>query len=289
MKARSLIFDLFGDYLRYQEGRVRLRGLAALMECFAIPETTVRVAAARLRKDGWLASERDGRETVYSLTPAAVAMLDEGAERIFGRAHGPWDGHWHMVIYQVPETDRALRERLRQRLAWRGFGPLSAAVWMSPHDRAGLVKAEFAGQESARLDIFRSRSEGTRADRDIAARAWDLAALDRDYREFLDRYRPRLDRYADGAVEGTEALIERTRLISDYRRFPFRDPDLPPELLPPGWPGHGAREVFLRAHGLLRDPAERAARDLTGRASISLHLRDDRREIVSQRKAASCG
>ena len=35
MKARSLVFDLFGDYLRYRGGEVRLRGLVKLMGAFA--------------------------------------------------------------------------------------------------------------------------------------------------------------------------------------------------------------------------------------------------------------
>lgn len=46
------------------------------------------------------------------------------------------------------------------------------------------------------------------------------------------------------------------QLIHDYRMFPFRDPDLPPELLPEGWCGRAAHEMFLEAHGLLRSEAE---------------------------------
>jgi phenylacetic acid degradation operon negative regulatory protein len=258
MKARSLVFDLFGDYLRYRGGQVRLRALVALLDCFGIPEATTRVAAARLRKEGWLAADREGRETVYSLTKDAWQMLDEGRTRIFHRASGPWDGQWHMVIYQVPETERAMRERLRRRLAWLGFGPLSPSVWLSPHDRGQQVRDEFADSPAVQLDTFRSRSAGNGADRDIAARAWDLAALDRDYRDLLGRYVPRLAGYRAGPLDDRAALVERMRLVYDYRHFPFRDPDLPAELLPDDWPGRQAHEVFLQAHGLLRIPAERA-------------------------------
>jgi DNA-binding transcriptional regulator PaaX len=53
VKARSLVFDLFGDFLRYRGGEVRLRGLIALMACFDVPEPTVRVVVARLRREGW--------------------------------------------------------------------------------------------------------------------------------------------------------------------------------------------------------------------------------------------
>ena len=58
------------------------------------------------------------------------------------------------------------------------------------------------------------------------------------------------------------------KLVHDYRRFPFRDPDLPPELLPEQWSGRVAHDVFLEAHGLLRGPAEAWVDALTGSASM---------------------
>jgi len=256
MRARSLVFDLFGDYLRYRGGSVRLRALVALLDCFDVPEATTRVAVARLRKEGWLAAERQGRETVYSLTDTAWQMLDEGRERIFARAAGPWDGTWHMVIYQVPETSRATREQLRKKLAWLGFGPLSPAVWLSPHQRTEQVHTAFADDPAVTIDVFRSRSAGTAADREIAARAWDLPEIDREYTRFLDVYQPRLPGYRSGEPGGTRALVERMTLVHDYRHFPFRDPDLPHELLPANWHGRVAHEVFLEAHSQLRHPAE---------------------------------
>ncbi|MFD7599709.1 PaaX family transcriptional regulator C-terminal domain-containing protein [Streptomyces mirabilis] len=262
MKPRSLVFDLFGDYLRYRGGEVRLRGLVALMGCFDVPEATVRVVTARMRKEGWLESRREGRETVCVLTRAAWELLDEGRDRIFNRAQGPWDGQWHMVAYSVPETERALREQLRKKLAWFGFGPLQPAVWLSPHNRTDEVLAVFADQPVVRLDTFRSRSAGLEADRDIASRAWDLKALDQDYAELLEAYRPRLVRYRAGEDLGTSALVQRMRLVHDYRLFPFRDPDLPPELLPDSWHGRLAHEVFLEAHGLLRSSAEACVDEL---------------------------
>ncbi|HZU48934.1 MAG TPA: PaaX family transcriptional regulator, partial [Mycobacterium sp.] len=82
MKARGLVFDLFGGYLLDRGGEVRLRALIALMECFAIPEATVRVVVARLRKEGWLASRRDGRETSYHLTEPALRLVEEARERL---------------------------------------------------------------------------------------------------------------------------------------------------------------------------------------------------------------
>lgn len=267
MRARSLVFDLFGDYLRYRGGEVRLRGLVSLMGCFDVAEPTVRVVVTRLRKEGWLASRRDGRETLYSLTGAAWSLLDEGRERIFQRATDPWDGQWNMILYTVPETERALREQLRKKLSWLGFGPLSSSVWVSPHDRVHQVREAFTEHASVRLDVFRSRSEGLEADQGIAARAWDLGQLHGAYAELLSEYQPRMPTYRSGALQGADALVERMRLVHDYRRFPFRDPDLPPELLPVGWPGREAHQLFVDVHAVLRGPAEACVDALLGQVS----------------------
>ncbi|WP_028938159.1 PaaX family transcriptional regulator [Pseudonocardia spinosispora] len=256
MKARTVVFDLFGDYLRFRGGEVRLRGLIALMDCFGVREATVRVVVTRLRREGWLSSRRDGRETTYVLTDKAWRLLDEGRSRIFQRVDGPWDGRWHTVIYSVPETDRALREQLRKKLQWLGFGPLAQSVWVSPHDRVAQVRDSFADQSSIQLDLLHARSEGADHDRDIAARAWDLSRLDQDYARLLRRYQARMDEYRSGDLDGPEALAERMQLVYDYQKLPFQDPDLPAELLPDDWTGRAAHEMFMQVHSLLRAPAE---------------------------------
>jgi phenylacetic acid degradation operon negative regulatory protein len=51
--------------------------------------------------------------------------------------------------------------------------------------------------------------------------------------------------------------------------FPFRDPDLPLELLPAGWVGREAHEMFLEAHELLRAPAEKFYDEVAGTDSAA--------------------
>jgi phenylacetic acid degradation operon negative regulatory protein len=262
VKPRSLVFDIFGDYIWHRGGEVRLQGLTALMACFEVPEPTVRVVVGRLRRDGWLTSRRDGRETIYALSRGSRELLTAGRDRIFQRAPTQWHGKWHMVIYSVPESERALREQLRKKLAWLGFGPLSASVWISPHDRTGAVITAFADNRAIHLDVFESASRSETANLDLAARAWDLEALNVDYGHWLASRQTQLSRYRDNELSGPPALVERMRLINDYRHFPFRDPDLPPELLPAHWLGRQAHDWFIEAHRLLAIPAEAAVDEL---------------------------
>lgn len=258
MKPRSIVFDLFGDYLRYRGGQVSLRHLIALLEQFDVAPSTARVVMTRMRKEGWFDTfpGANGREVVYALNERSWQMLDEGRERIFSDPRGAWDGWWHMVIYYVPESARATREELRKELAWLGFGPLAASTWISPHDRLARVEEKFSQMSNIRLDLLRSQSKGLPADRGMAERCWDLEGLNTDYAAFLERHRSQMARYRSSRVTPEEALRTRTALVHDYRLFPFRDPALPVELLPTGWLGTDAYDLFREAGELLRGRAE---------------------------------
>ena len=262
MRPRSLVFDLFGDYIRWDGGRAPLQVLTELLAAFDVPSSTVRVVMARLRREGWLEAHRSGRTTTYVLTDRSWRLLDEGRRRIFDRERGDWDRQWRMVIYHVPESDRSARERLRKRLTWLGFGPLAASTWVSPHDRLDAAASSLEREDAARLDLLVARSRGVAADLDMAARCWDLDALQAEFLALRRTYLGRPARYRASAPRGRDALVERISLVAEHRRLPFRDPDLPVELLPAGWVGREVHELFLEGYALLGPEAEKYYREV---------------------------
>lgn len=247
-KPRALVLDLFGDYLRYAGSEARLADLTELLSVFDIEPATVRVTLSRLRNEGWFTTRRVGRETVYSLTPHMLEILDEGRERIFRYRDDSWEGRWTMVIYQVPESERAVREELRKRLAWHGFGQLSPSTWLSPHELMPEARELAAEYPSARIDVLWCGTGDLEQDRDLAARCWDLEQLGADYQEFISTYSALNDETANAVKDGRTALIERMHVIGDFRRFPFRDPHLPPALQPQNWPSSEAYGLFGAIH-----------------------------------------
>lgn len=169
-----------------------------------------------------------------------------------------------MVIYAVSEQDRAERERLRRALSWLGFGPLATATWISPHERLDAVKHALP-DTSARLDLLTCRSRDRATDLDMVERSWDLKALGRDYRDFLTRLEELPATPELAGLPGPDALRLRIELVSRYRHFPFRDPDLPVELLPGDWPAHRAHERFVAVHEALAQPADAFVTTVLGR------------------------
>ena len=110
-------------------------------------------------------------------------------------------------------------------------------------------------EPDGRLQLLTAQSAGLDEDRDMAARCWDLGTLDDEYAEFLAIWEPKMKAWQRRQPQGADALVERTRFIHEYRMFPFKDPGLPTELLPTGWRGRQAHDVFLVGFDLLRAPA----------------------------------
>src|ERR1700724_1372246 len=263
VKPRAILWDLFGDHLRYVgDGQVPMRALTLLLGEFGVAETTARVVLSRMRREGWFTTSRDGRQTSYALTGRSTRMLDEGRARIFDRGRDAWDGIWRTVIYAVPEQSRGERDRVRRTLAWHGFGPLAAATWISPHPRLETVRDALTDLSATRVDLLESRALSRAADREMAFRCWDLDGLGRDYIELISAYEQLPAAAGLAALPGPEALRRQVALVASYRALPFRDPDLPAALLPEGWQGRRAHAMFTAAHDALHGPADAFVRDV---------------------------
>jgi|SRR3989344_2925690 len=50
-----------------------------------------------------------------------------------------WDGRWRMLIFDIPETKRPLRDKVRRTLSTIGFLRLQDSVWIYPYDCEDLV------------------------------------------------------------------------------------------------------------------------------------------------------
>jgi phenylacetic acid degradation operon negative regulatory protein len=68
-------------------------------------------------------------------------------------------------------------------------------------------------------------------------------------------------------LPGSAALKLQVEINNRYRKFPFKDPDLPRNLLPNRWPGARARVFFDEVHKALHDPAEKFVRALLSGAT----------------------
>ena len=238
MQARSALFDLYGDHLRHRGGVAPIAALVRLLAPLDIAAPAVRTAVSRMVRQGWLrAVDVDGGRG-YGLSDRATRRLDEAAARIY--RHRPveaWDGCWSIAITSH-SADRTTRERLHRAMEYLGYRQLQTDAWIAPRPAAELLSVVEA--EGLTVTAFHGQHVG---DQDAMVRRLfrpvELAAA---YRSWLDGARSFVGK-AD-ASDPEAAFAARSRLLHEWRKFLFRDPGLPLELLPEDWPGADAAAYF---------------------------------------------
>lgn len=260
MKARALVIDLFAEYVRHRDAQATALTITRLAEPFGVAEPTTRVTISRMRKEGWLESRHEGRLSYYAATEKLTALIEGSQNRILERRAWEWDGLWDMVVYTIPEASRLRRDHLRSKLEWLGYGQFAPSCWMTPHRRNTEVSRSLDPIhrfEPDEIELLQVTSGGDERDRSIADRCWRLDELQRDYRDFAARKQARLRDLETGSISDADAFVERVLLVAEYRKFPFRDPELPAALLPDDWVGGSAHSTFLELREALRVPAFR--------------------------------
>lgn len=249
VRTQFLIFTLFGDYVAHRGGEIWTSSLLELMELLGTSERAVRSTLSRMTRKGWLKSQKYGRRSRYSLTPAGKALLEVGGRRIFESIITQWDQQWTMVVYSLPEQKRRRRHHLRTQLSWLGFGLLAPGTWISPHDRREELSdlAADLGVE-AHVDFFCGLYLGPGTAQELVQRCWDLEVLASQYQEFINRHLPAYQECASQdqpmSLTAEECFLRRFWLTHDFQSFPLKDPNLPTALLPPDWIGFAARQLF---------------------------------------------
>ena len=271
VSAAPFMVTLYGDVVAPRGGEVWTGNIVESLATVGIAELRVRTALSRLVAAGRLEGTKEGRRSYYRLTAGAADEFSVAARLIYAPVEpAPLRG-WHLVA--LPDAER---EAAAPCLAQQRFGSISPHLAVLPDRGAPLPRLPgclfFATTEDAGL-------------RDLLADAWPLPALSERMRNFVRRFE---------ALEGEDvpqpaALGLRLLLVHAYREIALRDPLLPPALLPQGWPGEGARALFVRLYRALSPAAEAviAARFVNRTGP----LRPDRRRLERRRNdlAATAG
>ena len=259
IQPRQLIVTVYGLYAREAGGRLSVAALVRLLDRLGVDEPAVRSSISRLKRRGILVAEKVGGAAGYALSEQAMQILLEGDERIFGRHRTPLEEGWVLAVFSVPESERQKRHLLRSQLAELGMGTAAPGVWIAPAHLADSIRLAVARLDmQSYVDLFRADYLAYGDPAANVRRWWDLDEISRRYTEYTDAYDPVLTRWRRRRrTPGDEAFTDYVQALTQWRRLPYLDPNLPPELLPADWPGKSAADVFFA----LRDRLAPAAHD----------------------------
>jgi phenylacetic acid degradation operon negative regulatory protein len=250
LRPSTYILDIYGSFMHRGLGRwVAISHLIVLMGDLGIDEQSVRSATSRLKRRGMLETARQDGLPGYRLSDEGVRIIQEGDQRIYG-AQEPADlrDGWALAIFSVPEVERRRRHLLRSRLGWLGFGNPAPGVWIAP---VRLFPDAERAIERLGMDgyvhLYEASYRGFKDVRRMVAGAWDLERLDDMYRSFVTAVEPVVERWLDPRIAGDErdAFVDYIVALHQWRKFPYLDPGLPTEVLPPHWSGRRAASLFF--------------------------------------------
>lgn len=209
-----------------------------------------------LEANGWIET-KDGN----AATERVFRLTRKGLLRAIGGLHPPerwnrgWDGKWRMIVFDLPEKQRSLRNRFRKILQDARFGGLQGSVWISP-DPLGDVRKQIKDilPDCSTMTLFEGTSCGGESPAELIASAWDFPRIGEGY----DRHDDHLLTLRDHAAEmNAAALLDwgttERKLWADCLG---NDPLLPRELWPDHYPGEESWNARGRALHLAGETAQ---------------------------------
>lgn len=95
----------------------------------------------RLKTAGLIATYQEGKQRFIELTPEGKRKI---VHYLFEDERVPlpksWDGKWRVVVFDIPENQRPVRDAVRQLLNRVGFYQLQRSVYIYPHDCIGIIR-----------------------------------------------------------------------------------------------------------------------------------------------------
>ncbi|MDO8408417.1 MAG: CRISPR-associated endonuclease Cas2 [bacterium] len=101
---------------------------------------------SKLIQEGYLELERKDGRTCVRLTEKGehfAALMHEG--KLAPQKPKRWDGKWRLLIFDIPEKRKGMREKIRAALITLGFVRLQDSVWAYPYDCEDFIVILKAG------------------------------------------------------------------------------------------------------------------------------------------------
>jgi phenylacetic acid degradation operon negative regulatory protein len=260
-QPRQLISTIYGTYAPRDSGWLPIAGLVDLMGDLGVDEQSVRSAVYRLKRQHVLTAKRVDNSPGYTFEGLSEATIHEGDARIYGRHRARPDDGWLLIVFSIPEEERAQRTRLRANLVQRGFGTVTSGVWIAPshlfdETRNMLVALGLDQYVETFLGYYLEPDQLRRN----AQNWWDFDQLHSMYQGFIERHRPEnRRRKANKTISDRDAFTYYMRLLTDWRRLPYGDPGLPLEIVGEQWIGIAAQDLFHELRERYEAPAMRHA------------------------------
>lgn len=155
-----------------------------------------------------------------------------------------WDGIWRIISYEIPESKRHLRDRLRREMKGWGLGPWHRSFWITAHPIIGTLRELVYGKDE---EQYIQAFESTHMFGDMEVfieKVWEKSSLEKQYKELFKIWH--------GILSNELPKQEKLKLvIYEYIKQLRNDPGLPISIVGKRWIGIEAFSIFKEMRTIL--------------------------------------
>ena len=218
----SLIVTVMGDSAAREGDKIAGPVLAQILEPVGVRPEALRVALHRLRKDGWIISDKMGRTSVHRLTDKGLAETRVAASRIYQRQTN-FPDQWFLLWAESeenPPPSKGMQRLGRGMFIGQGQAP----------DCADFLVMQ--GRVKSVPHWLQSRLAGP----DLMLAFDHLAAALNEVDEILVN---------TSELPPLQIATLRMLIVHHWRRSLLKHPDLPLGFFPDGWQGGVCRGLVM--------------------------------------------
>lgn len=175
-----------------------------------------------------------------------LRLTNQGIRKItrdfpfFSLARKKWDRKWTVIVFDIRETERWIRDSFREQIVHLGCGKLQRSVYITPHkiDKELKEMINFQGLREI-VRVFRAPLLFEEDEKALAARLWKIEKLNEQYQKIIDGWE---ENKSKSCGEVRQRLIR--ELKTSYLNILSKDPILPKELLPNDWVGDKTHQLI---------------------------------------------
>ena len=227
---RKIIFTLGFLLDVYQE--LSVRNYYQKLYSPLYERTTITETLSRMSTTGEIEKKLINNTPVFCISTKGLKLLDEIIP-LKNLSDKPWDGLWRIVIFDIEEKEKHIRDLIRRKLKSLGFAMWQESVYLTPHPIAEEMN-EFLEEKNLipRCICFEAKQPNVFSSTDFTENLFNLDVLKFSYNKLNNAVLLIMTDYKDKNINRDEAFKSLAGLMEKFQNLLMKDPFLPKELIP---------------------------------------------------------
>lgn len=236
----SLIVTVFGDLAQAQGKTLSGPVLSAILSPLGVRPEAMRVALHRLRNDGWIETEKRGRESLHSLSAFGREQSASVVDQIYARSTSALP-KWHVLCF--PQAAASDEHQRASDLKASGYVQIAPATFLANGDLNTPPSGAF---------VIRGAIDDVPAWLRQSIVTPELRARFAEFCEIMQKVE--ITELFASQLTALQIATLRTLIVHRWRRLVLKLPNVPDVMFEAGFEGLICRKQVTGALALLKRP-----------------------------------